>query len=188
MFARLSFYPTLMYNLIMERISSRNWYDRIDDFVILGALPFPSMTEHLVENENVKAVISMNEDYELWFANDGNKWKEAGVQFLQLPTIDFFRTPCQNKLQEGVQFMNEFIARNGEVINGNKPTIYVHCKAGRTRSATLVGCYLMRRYSWPPEKAVHFMIDKRPHILLGGKQWKALNTFYQENITSQTSD
>lgn len=23
------------------------------------------------------------------------------------------------------------------------PTVYVHCKAGRTRSATLVGCYLM---------------------------------------------
>lgn len=22
-------------------------------------------------------------------------------------------------------------------------TVYVHCKAGRTRSATLVGCYLM---------------------------------------------
>lgn len=25
----------------------------------------------------------------------------------------------------------------------NSGTVYVHCKAGRTRSATLVGCYLM---------------------------------------------
>lgn len=30
---------------------------------------------------------------------------------------------------------NENSAREG--------TVYVHCKAGRTRSATLVGCYLM---------------------------------------------
>jgi len=44
MLARLSFYPTLLYNVLMEKITSRNWYDRIDDNVILGALPFRGMT------------------------------------------------------------------------------------------------------------------------------------------------
>lgn len=47
MFARLTFYPTLLYNVLMEKISSRNWYDRIDDNVILGALPFRSMTKQV---------------------------------------------------------------------------------------------------------------------------------------------
>lgn len=47
MFARLSFYPTLLYNVIMEKITSRNWYDRIDDNVILGALPFRGMTNQV---------------------------------------------------------------------------------------------------------------------------------------------
>jgi hypothetical protein len=28
----------------MEKITSRNWYDRIDENVILGALPFRGMT------------------------------------------------------------------------------------------------------------------------------------------------
>ena len=28
------------------------------------------------------------------------------------------------------------------------PSVYVHCKAGRTRSATLVGCYLMQKNGW----------------------------------------
>ena len=28
----------------MEKITNRNWYDRIDDSVILGALPFRGMT------------------------------------------------------------------------------------------------------------------------------------------------
>jgi atypical dual specificity phosphatase len=45
MFARVSFYPTLFYNVLMEKITSRNWYDRIDDNVILGALPFHGMTD-----------------------------------------------------------------------------------------------------------------------------------------------
>ena len=50
MFARVTFYPTLFYNVIMEKISSRRWFDRIDDNVILGALPFPSITEQVKYN------------------------------------------------------------------------------------------------------------------------------------------
>jgi atypical dual specificity phosphatase len=64
MFGRLSFYPTLVYNVVMERVSSRNWYDRIDKNVILGALPFRGMVDTLKE-ENVVGIVSMNEDYEL---------------------------------------------------------------------------------------------------------------------------
>jgi atypical dual specificity phosphatase len=45
MLARFSFYPTLLYNVVMEKITNRNWYDRIDDAVILGALPFRGMTD-----------------------------------------------------------------------------------------------------------------------------------------------
>jgi atypical dual specificity phosphatase len=80
MFARFTFYPTLFYNVVMEKISSRRWFDRIDENVILGALPFPSLTRQLVEEENVKAVISMNEDYELFLANNGKVvWAETSV-------------------------------------------------------------------------------------------------------------
>lgn len=45
--ARLLFYPTLAYNVIMEKITSRQWYNRVDQTVILGALPFKSMTEEV---------------------------------------------------------------------------------------------------------------------------------------------
>ena len=39
MFARATYLPTLAYNVAMERISARRWWDRIDSKVILGALP-----------------------------------------------------------------------------------------------------------------------------------------------------
>lgn len=45
MLARATFYPTLLYNVVMEKVSARMWYDRIDENVILGALPFRSITE-----------------------------------------------------------------------------------------------------------------------------------------------
>nr|XP_022904472.1 phosphatidylglycerophosphatase and protein-tyrosine phosphatase 1 isoform X1 [Onthophagus taurus] len=186
--ARVTFFPTLVYNVCMEKITSRRWYDRIDENVILGALPFPSQTAKLVDEENVRGVVSMNENYELWLSNNKEKWKAAGVEFLQLATVDMFEVPCQSKLLEGVNFINRISKASTTLdnvgnLNQEKPfTVYVHCKAGRTRSATLVGCYLMLKNGLSPCEAVDYMKHKRPHILLHTAQWDALNTFYNANV------
>ena len=37
--ARALFFPSLAYNVIMEKVSTRQWYNHIDNDVILGALP-----------------------------------------------------------------------------------------------------------------------------------------------------
>ncbi|XP_076624647.1 phosphatidylglycerophosphatase and protein-tyrosine phosphatase 1-like isoform X3 [Colletes latitarsis] len=191
MFARLTFYPTLLYNVLMEKVSSRNWYNRIDEVVVLGALPFRSMTKQLIIEENIKGVISMNEDYELrLFSNTEREWKMNNVEFLQLSTTDIFQSPSQEKLQCGVNFINKFCRTPNELNNSNFPdknnyqtgSVYVHCKAGRTRSATLVGCYLMMKNQWTPEETVAYMKKKRPHILLHTAQWDALRLFYKNNV------
>lgn len=78
----------------------------------------------------------MNMDYELFSAvADKSHWEKMDVKFLQLQTADIFHSPTLEKLNRGVEFMKK-IANEGN-------TVYVHCKAGRTRSATLVGCYLI---------------------------------------------
>lgn len=175
MFSRVTFYPSLVYNVVMERVSARRWYDRIDDTVILGALPFRSITPKLLEEENVRGVVSMNEDFELrYWVTSKEEWEKSGVKFLQLSTTDIFETPCQEKLQRGVQFIQGF--------EGTGQSVYVHCKAGRTRSATLVGCYLMQRYQWTPQKTVDLLRQKRPHILLHYAQWEALHTYFNRNV------
>lgn len=100
----------------------------------------------------MKAVVSMNESYELaMFSNNALKWQILGIDFLQLATTDIFESPCQEKLYKGVEFINKFIPSTQRIpglstsntSDDNIGTVYVHCKAGRTRSATLVGCYLM---------------------------------------------
>ncbi|XP_045537861.1 phosphatidylglycerophosphatase and protein-tyrosine phosphatase 1 [Papilio machaon] len=194
MFARVTFYPTLLYNVVMEKVSSRRWYDRIDDHVILGALPFQSMTKKLIEEENIKGVVSMNETYELKiFSNDAEKWREYGVAFLQLATTDIFEAPDQDKLYEGVTFINRFLPYGGKLCgvpdrgHVGSGSVYVHCKAGRTRSATLVGCYLMMKNGWSPEQAVEHMRSKRPHILLHTKQWQALDIFHRRHVLTDTN-
>ena len=59
------------------------------------------------------------------------------VAFLNLPTTDLFSAPNQHRLEEGVAWMID------ETSSG-KGSVYVHCKAGRARSATLVAAYLIQ--------------------------------------------
>jgi atypical dual specificity phosphatase len=193
MFARVTFLPSLAYNCAMERVSGRRWWDRVDPGVILGAIPFRSevlakhlgmnmTSEAMVRREGVRGVVSMNEDYELQlFGLQEDGWRGLGVQrFLQLETTDIFSAPSQAKLASGVRFMQEIVAEESSV--------YVHCKAGRTRSATLVACYLMAEHGLGPEEAVVRLRAARPHILLHSPQWAALKAFHAGLLGGQGAE
>ncbi|KAI8046288.1 hypothetical protein M5D96_002490 [Drosophila gunungcola] len=169
MFARVSFYPTLLYNVLMEKASARNWYDRIDEHVILGALPFRSQANDLIAKENMKAVVSMNEDYELTaFSNNTEKWNKLGIEFLQLATTDIFESPNQEKLFRGVEFMNKFLPLQQRI--------------GGLSSSRLPD----NKNGWTPDQAVDHMRQCRPHILLHTKQWDALQLFYTNNVQAKS--
>lgn len=133
----------------------------------------------------------MNQDFELNYVSLSNEeWHNLGVEFLQLPTRDFVEVPSLDNLQKGVHMMMRIIDQASRqqqpviMINNNdttlqipKPSIYVHCKAGRTRSATLVACYLIMAYNLSPESAVNFIRDKRPHIYLSSKHIEMIQLF-----------
>jgi atypical dual specificity phosphatase len=57
---------------------------------------------------------------------------------------------------------------------GQGELTYVHCKAGRGRSTTLVICYLIREMRMSPEKAYAFVRNKRPQVCLAEGQWNAV--------------
>ncbi|KAG5839940.1 hypothetical protein ANANG_G00210630 [Anguilla anguilla] len=110
--ARLLFYPTLAYNVVMEKVSSRRWFDRVDQTVILGALPFKSMTEELVQRENVRGVITMNEEYETkYFCNSAEEWKAAGVEQLRLSTVDLTGVPHMEDLHRGATVVAAYLIK-----------------------------------------------------------------------------
>ena len=45
-FARVAFYPSLLWGIVTES-STKRWYDRVDTNIILGALPFKSQTKEV---------------------------------------------------------------------------------------------------------------------------------------------
>lgn len=178
---RMSFLPSLSYNVVLNKLNVRPWYNRVDERVLIGALPWISIKDELIEKEKVRGVVSMNENFELawlkrWVAS-GDAWTASNVTFLQLQTQDIFETPSQDKLKTGVEFILSM--RAGE-------SVYVHCKAGRTRSATLVCCYLMKKNLWTPEQAYELLATKRPQLALHKPQWTALRQFHADNVISKS--
>ncbi|KAM8940548.1 phosphatidylglycerophosphatase and protein-tyrosine phosphatase 1 [Pelodytes ibericus] len=169
--ARVVFYPSLLYNVVMKKVTDRHWYDRIDETVVLGALPFRGMSETLINDENIRGVITMNEEYETrLLCNSAEEWDALGVEQLRLSTVDFTGIPTLENLQKGVGFIH------GHRNRGN--SVYIHCKAGRSRSATMVAAYLIQRHKWTPDEAQAFIARIRPHILIRNGQHQVLQKYY----------
>ncbi|XP_042131554.1 phosphatidylglycerophosphatase and protein-tyrosine phosphatase 1 isoform X1 [Peromyscus maniculatus bairdii] len=174
--ARVLFYPTLLYTVFRGRVrgpAHRDWYHRIDHTVLLGALPLRSMTRRLVLDENVRGVITMNEEYETRFlCNTAKEWKKAGVEQLRLSTVDMTGVPTLANLHRGVQFALKYQSLGH--------CVYVHCKAGRSRSATMVAAYLIQVHNWSPEEAIEAIAKIRSHISIRPNQLQVLQEFHKE--------
>ncbi|EFO85701.1 hypothetical protein CRE_01928 [Caenorhabditis remanei] len=183
MLTSLVFYPSLGYNLIRNYVQPNrwSWYNRVDDTLILGAMPFQSMKTELVQKENVGGVVCCTEEFELKAAMNAMReedWKKEGVEFFAVPMKDFTGTAPRAEINEAVEFI-ENVAAKGK-------TVYVHCKAGRTRSATVATCYLMKSRNWMSNVAWEFLKDKRHQVLLRNAHWRTVNE-YRRFLDSTTS-
>lgn len=148
---RLIFYPTLCWNILLGRILRiRPWWSRVDQHVFIGALPFVGDVTKL-KNMGIGAVVNTCREY------PGPKaaYAREHIEQLYLPTVDF-TAPRLQDIERGVKFIERHVAEGTGV--------YIHCKAGRGRSATIVVCWLIAAKAMTPEQAQRFLSQKRPHV------------------------
>ncbi|XP_066387387.1 phosphatidylglycerophosphate phosphatase PTPMT2-like isoform X2 [Miscanthus floridulus] len=170
--ARMLFYPTLVYNVVRNRFEEHfHWWDQIDERVLLGAVPFPSDVLRL-KALGVCGVVTLNESYERLVPT--SLYEAHGIENLVLPTRDYLYAPSFVNLCEAA----DFIHRNASC---GKLT-YVHCKAGRGRSTTVVICYLVQYKNMTPAEAYEHVRLRRPRVLLAPAQWQAVQEFYQLRV------
>ena len=164
--AHLLFYPSLAWNMLLGRVLRiRHWWDPIDDQVILGARPFPRDVARLAQL-GVTAVVNTCEEYQ----GPTRQYELNNIEQLWIPTIDF-TSPSFESICQGVRFIQQQAAGGG--------TVYVHCKAGRGRSATIALCWLMAAHGMTVEQAQQRLLECRPHILRGLPQRAAVQQFRQ---------
>ncbi|XVF88654.1 hypothetical protein PTKIN_Ptkin19aG0068200 [Pterospermum kingtungense] len=156
--ARILFYPTLLYNVFRNKIQSEfRWWDEVDQFLLLGAVPFPKDVRRLKQLGVVETLVSTS----LYHAN--------GIDHLVIPTRDYMFAPSISDISRAV----DFIHKNASCGR----TTYVHCKAGRGRSTTIVLCYLVEHKHMTPAGALEYVRSRRPRVLLAPSQWKAVQEY-----------
>lgn len=166
--ARALFYPTLLYNVVRNKIQSEfRWWDRVDEFVLLGAVPFPTDVPRL-KALGVGGVVTLNEPYETLVPSA--LYHDHGIEHLLIPTRDYLFAPSHGNIRQAVEFIH------GNALCGK--TTYVHCKAGRGRSTTIVLCYLVKHKQMTPVTAFQYVRSIRPRVLLASSQWQAVEDYY----------
>src|SRR4051794_24321285 len=108
--SRLLFYPTLLWNLVLNRITStRRWWDWIDESVLLGALP---MRGHVAELKalGIGAVVNTCDEY----AGPVAAYAATGIEQCCIPTVDF-TAPTLEDVEKSVDFIRAQIAAGKKV-------------------------------------------------------------------------
>lgn len=100
---------------------------------------------------------------------DETEWKKEGIKFYHVPMQDFIGSTTRQNIQGAVEFIDD-VSKNGK-------TVYVHCKAGRTRSATIACCYLMHKYDYLPNVAMNVLKMHRPQVILRQAHWRSVNEY-----------
>lgn len=169
------------------------WWNRIDDRIVLGAIPLKNYDhdEMLVRDERIGYVLSMVEMFEIEARSPITKpvqpadWAERKVQQRILETPDYGGVALE-VIDRGVDTLLEWTAEIDKATGAHSgagpspsPSIYVHCKAGRGRSATIVGAYLMKKFGKTPDQALRILQNERSVVHLNGEQFRGLETYYE---------
>lgn len=179
---KLRYEFTLTRNIFLasRKSARRVWWNQITPQIILGALPLKNKGHHkkLFETANVRAVLSVVEPFEI--NNLGlfsepvapTDWKNKSIDHLLIDTPDFHPISLR-QIEQGVEFIRSAIQQ--------RKVVYVHCKAGRGRSTTMVICYLLKYGEAKNlEEAFKFIQQFRSHILLTEAQREAVSEYHQK--------
>lgn len=182
------YYKKLKYeaSLIYTKYNSKDvWWSHIAPFnLYLGAIPLKN-EGHLeaISSLGVTRILSVVENFEMedgWLNTPVKKeeWESLGIEVMQIEAIDFLPLTME-EIDSGVEYLSTMLA-NGE-------GVYVHCKAGRGRSATIVIAYLMKYQSLSFDEAYQFVYDVRPQINLNVEQRKAIYEYFGLDLPKEFS-
>ena len=178
----LIYHITILYGYFRNKLFPKKWpaYSKITDSLYLGRLPLKNEEDHLaLQKEGIGAVLSILQHFENHTKGPftdpvtSDDLKAWGIDHLQIEAVDFEPLTFE-ALEQGVEFIDQ------EIKKGKK--VYVHCKAGRGRSAAIVVAYLSKKHPdtyRSVEEAARFVAALRPIITLkpdkieGIQRWMA---------------
>jgi atypical dual specificity phosphatase len=167
---------SLAYTKLVTDLGFREKYDKIGDLPLyLGMIPMKEDMEFLIKDLKITHVVSILESHEyeesmisepitplLWYTNNINTSNISSPDYLPL---------SQNAIKNGVELLEKILDKG--------QTVYIHCKAGVGRSATIVVAYIMKKHNIPLDCAIEY-VKKYRNINIGYGQKKALKEYEVE--------
>jgi protein-tyrosine phosphatase len=126
------------------------------------------------KNKKIKAVLNCTKDIPHHFSN------KKDIEYMRIPIDDSIKEVDFNKLYQFLPSIVEFIHKHAGI---QKHNIFIHCYAGRQRSAGALGGYLMAKHDMNPGEACKFIMDKRPeafHFGLSLNFEDSLKKYYRD--------
>jgi atypical dual specificity phosphatase len=144
--SKLLFYPTFPITLMMRL---GNIWTHVDDTVILGVAPM-KLLQHptLLHDEGVRGVVNMCFEYE----GPITEYSRLGIEQLRIPCVDHFE-PSVDQMHAATQFIKKFQKRGEKV--------YVHCKAGHGRAASVALSWMMVENKSRTPKVTYLLLFAR---------------------------
>lgn len=152
----------LSMQIIGNSLGCYTWYHEIPmkdgrPSIFLGGLPLAKHKEELKQLK-IEAVLSINESFELQPSIAGTPvsredWERECINFHNIENEDVKPVP-PNRIEEGVEYIEEQRKKERRV--------YIHCKSGVGRSATVLTAYLMKYYEKNLDQAIDMVVRHRP--------------------------
>ncbi len=148
------------------------------EHIILGAIPLKNQShDQLIKQEGVSLVLTLLEDFEI--THQGiftspvcpKDWEALQIEQKHIKAQDFLPLSLDH-MHQGADILKSAVE--------NQQKVYVHCKAGRGRSATIVICYLLKYCGYKLDEAISFVKEKRPQINLNAQQMQAIQSFSEQ--------
>ncbi len=135
--------------------------------ILLGAEPGSTKDYDRLRSLGVTSVLDMRGEK----ADDREALDARGIRYKRVEVVDY-EAPTPEQLREAVEWIRS------EVAAGRR--VYVHCRAGIGRSATVVAAFLMSEYGWTRERAWSFLESRRPIVRQTDGQRESLVSFERE--------
>jgi protein-tyrosine phosphatase len=139
---------------IINRVANIDDYNLIIPNLYLGNIKNSSNVNFLIE-KNIQAIINCTEDepFDEYF-DDKLKLRVKVNDSKEPENILEFKSQIVN----AINFIDECI--------DNNKAVYVHCYWGLMRSATVIACYLIKKYNISSKDAINIVKEQRNFALM----------------------
>jgi hypothetical protein len=155
--------------------NSYQWYNQICPEITVGAIPLKERNMlPFLDNKSVLAIVEPFELEPSWAACPltPSDYQSQNTVFKHVIAEDF-KALTQNQIKEAIAFIEDQVKADRET--------YVHCKAGRGRSATAVICYLLKN-KFPGcasvDNSIAFVKAQRLQTKINPRQKEAIEIYF----------